>query len=99
MEFDMAMDGSTDQALFDMITERYKTHGYTMPRLIFWNVNSRTGTIPITRNSNGLILVSGFSKTIVEMILTEELDPYKALTKILDPMYPQIDLMFTEQNK
>lgn len=99
MEFDMAMDGSTDQALFDMLSERFKEHGYTIPRLIFWNVNSRTGTIPMTHNSNGLVLVSGFSKTIVEMILTEELDPYKALIKILDPMYPQIDLMFAEQNK
>lgn len=99
MEFDSAMDGSTDQALFDMLSERFKEHGYTIPRLIFWNVNSRTGTIPMTHNSNGLVLVSGFSKTIVEMILTEELDPYKALTKILDPMYPQIDLMFAEQNK
>ena len=55
-----------------------------MPRLVFWNVNSRTKTIPITQNELGVSLVSGFSTNIVKMVLDGETDPYKALVKVLE---------------
>ena len=53
--------------------------GYKMPRLIFWNICSRTGTIPVKQNDLGVALVSGFSVNVVKMIMSGELDPYKCL--------------------
>ena len=50
-----------------------------MPRLIFWNVNSRTGTIPIKENELGVALVSGFSTNIAEMVMSSKLDPLEVL--------------------
>ena len=50
-----------------------------MPRLVFWNVCSRTGTIPLTENDLGVTLVSGFSPNIADMVMSSELDPYKCL--------------------
>ena len=98
MEFDdaRAMHNSPDQdTLMEIISKKYEDKGYEMPKLIFWNVNSRTNTIPITKNKNGLILVSGFSTSIFKMICSEELDPYKALCKELDvPRYSIIDEVF-----
>lgn len=84
MEFDWATSGRTDQTLFDTIAERFAEHGYKMPRLVFWNVNSRTGTIPVKENELGVALVSGFSVNVVKMVLSGELDPYKCLTEQLD---------------
>lgn len=73
-----------DKTLFEEISDRFKQSGYKMPKLVFWNVNSRTNTVPLQQNELGVILVSGFSKNIFDMVLSTELDPYKALINTLD---------------
>ena len=83
MEFDHAVHGRPDTRLFTEIADRYAQNGYNLPRLIFWNVNSRTGTIPVIENNLGIALVSGFSVTIANMMLSGELDPYKCLVEQL----------------
>ena len=84
-----------DNALMKIISDKYKSKGYKLPKLIFWNVNSRTDTIPVTKNDNGLILVSGFSTSIFKMVCSDELDPFKALCKELDTdRYSIIDEVF-----
>ena len=63
----------------------YEQFGYKLPKIVFWNVDSRGNkTIPIQQNECGLTLVSGFSTNIFKMVLGNELDPYKALLKILN---------------
>ena len=71
-------------ALFEIIDRKFKNAGYNMPKLIFWNVNSRTKTIPVCENENGLILVSGFSINILKMVMSNKLDPYEALLETLN---------------
>ena len=83
MEFNEACYKRVDKSLFENIAARYAYYGYKLPRLIFWNVNSRTNTIPITYNESGVTLVSGFSPNVFNMVVNNELDPYKALVKIL----------------
>ncbi len=51
---------------------------------MFWNVNSRTNTIPVKENELGVALVSGFSISIAKMVMSMELDPYKCLLDILN---------------
>lgn len=72
------------QGLFASITQKYAAAGYKLPRLVFWNVNSRTGTIPVKENNLGVALVSGFSTNICKMVLSGELDPYKCLLDTLN---------------
>ena len=52
-----------------------------MPKLVFWNVSSRTNTIPVTEGKNGVVLVSGYSPSSIRAVMSGELDPYKALLK------------------
>lgn len=68
-----------DEKLFTTIAKRYADHGYQLPRLVFWNIMSRTGTIPIKENNLGVALVSGFSPTVVNMVLSNRTDPYECL--------------------
>src|SRR5574344_751075 len=84
MEFDMATDIYDGDTLFDTINKKFVKNNYQMPKLVFWNVGSTTGVIPVQENNNGVILVSGFSKSILDMVCSSELDPYKALISILD---------------
>lgn len=70
--------------LFDTIAKRYRDAGYQLPRLVFWNVNSRTGTIPVKENDLGVALVSGFSPNIAKMVMSGQLDPYQCLLETLN---------------
>lgn len=72
-----------DRPLFDSINEYWNKAGYKMPKLVFWNVNSRTGTIPLKENDLGVTLVSGFSVQIAKMVMSEQLDPFYALYETL----------------
>lgn len=84
MEFNNATTTSDYQTLFETIQAEYLLHGYDLPRLVFWNVCSRTGAIPLKTNKNGVCLVSGFNPTIMDMVLSGELDPYKCLVNKLN---------------
>lgn len=73
-----------DKRLFEVIAQRYAEHGYKLPRLVFWNICSRTGTIPVKENDLGVALVSGFSPAIVKMVLSNSTDPFECLLEQLN---------------
>ena len=73
-----------DKKLFQIFTERYAEHGYKLPRLVFWNICSRTGTIPVKENDLGVALVSGFSPSIAKMVLSNSTDPFECLLEQLN---------------
>ena len=73
-----------DSRLFNVIRQRYEAVGYKLPRLVFWNVNSRTGTIPVKENDLGVALVSGFSQNVASMVMSGKLDPYECLMETLN---------------
>lgn len=88
MEFDKCAFASSSTSyccvrpnsrLFDIMSNRFQSAGYQLPRLVFWNVNSRTGTIPVKENDLGVALVSGFSPNIAKMVMSNQLDPYQCL--------------------
>jgi hypothetical protein len=84
MEFNSAVYRRPDETLFATIANKYAEHGYKLPRLVFWNVNSRTGTIPVKANELGVALVSGSSVNIVNMVMSNKLDPYECLLDVLN---------------
>ncbi len=76
--------GRPNANLFKKIAKRYEAAGYKMPRLVFWNVASRTGTIPVKENDMGVALVSGFSVNIAKMVMSGKLDPYECLLEAIN---------------
>lgn len=70
--------------LFEVIKKRFEDAGYQLPRLVFWNVNSRTGTIPVKENNLGVALVSGFSTNIAKMVMSGKTDPFECLLETLN---------------
>ena len=91
MEFNQAVSGGPDRTLFDEIKSKYKAHGFVMPRLVFWNVSSRTGTIPVRTNNMGVALVSGYSQNTLKMVMSDKLDPYDVLVEtLMSPRYDRV---------
>lgn len=94
-DWDREAVAQEDEILFECIAEKYEKAGYELPKLIFWNVNSRTNTIPLTESKAGVILLSGFSKSLMEMVMSSEVDPYKALVNTLNKeRYAVVDKIF-----
>lgn len=86
MEFDACAVGNHERlgpTLFGQIAKKWAQVGYKLPRLIFWNVNSRTGAIPVTQNAMGVALVSGFSPNVCKMVMSNQTDPMAALLETL----------------
>ena len=94
MEFDEARgagwswrtDAPTQEVLFETIRREWKERGYDLPTMVFWNVASRTGAVPLQENGNGLVLASGFSQNILDML--SGVDPEDTLRrKLAAPRY------------
>lgn len=89
MEFDCCVEGydNSKPGAFnnpvEMAREKFKENGYKLPKLVFWNVASRTGTIPIEQNDLGFLLISGFSQNLFNGITTGKLDTREMLNEVL----------------
>lgn len=91
MQFDVAVCCNSygwgiPNTLFETIAKRYASHGYSLPKLIFWNLNTygRSKSVPVIQNKNGVILVSGYSAVICKMVLSNKTDPYEAMVETLN---------------
>lgn len=71
MEFDCGVysKGGTN---FDGWKQAFKEEGYSLPKIIFWNVAGRTNGVPVTKFDKDVAMISGFSTNILENLLTIE---------------------------
>ena len=92
MEFDASRVDDDIDYLFEKIKKEYSENGYLLPKLSFWNICSRNCAFPVQENENGLSLISGFSPSVVSMILSNEKDPFKVLLeKLNSKRYDEIE--------
>lgn len=69
--------------------KRFTEHGYEMPKLVYWNVDSRKDTFLVSKNDPNAILVSGQSaSTFKNLIKGIELSAFEIMEQTLnDPRY------------
>jgi hypothetical protein len=56
-----------DDGNYQAIRSKYTKFGYTLPMIVFWNVNGAYGDFPITSTDKG-IMISGFSPSVLKYI-------------------------------
>lgn len=74
MEFNACVKnaGATN---FENAKAAFESHGYRLPRIVFWNVQSRNAQQPVTQNEQGVALVSGCTPRIFGMLQKGDLSP------------------------
>lgn len=82
MEFDYCARGA-DITNFQYAKSLYASHGYTLPEVVFWNVDSRNTQQPVTMNEQGVALVSGCSPRVFSMLTSGDLSPYTFMLEVL----------------
>jgi hypothetical protein len=75
-----------------MIEKMYADAGYKMPQIVYWNIQSRNGGIPVAFDKQGTALVSGFSPAIMSSLVKGEItSPQQIMDDtILGERYSQV---------
>ena len=84
MEFDDGVysKGGTN---FTGWKKAFKEEGFELPKVVFWNVAGRTDGLPVTKNDNDVIMISGFSTNLLENIFNiENFNPLDQMLKALE---------------
>lgn len=68
---------------FENAKRRFEENGYKLPQIVFWNVASRNSNRPVTKNEQGVALVSGCTPRLFSMVASGQLSPYTVMTKVL----------------
>ena len=82
MEFDSCAEGA-GLTNFEFAKQQYESHGFRLPQIVFWNVQSRQQQVPVKINDRGVALVSGTSPVIFKMAMSNEMDPYHFMMKVI----------------
>ena len=82
MEFDCCADNAK-LTNFEYAKKLFEDHGYQMPKVVFWNVQSRKRQQPVSMNDKGVILVSGCSPRIFTMVASGQFDPAEFMKEVL----------------
>lgn len=83
---DMEFDHCTEDASmtnFEYAAQLFAGHGYSLPRVVFWNAASRNRQQPVTQNEQGVALVSGCTPRIFEMLRGGTLSPYAFMMQVI----------------
>ena len=82
MEFDGCVENA-EMSNFEYAKKEFARYGYRLPQIVFWNVNSINQQQPVTKNEQGVALVSGASPQIFSMLSEGILDPYSFMLETL----------------
>ena len=82
MEFDQCVDNA-ELSNLENAKRKYARHGYRLPGIVFWNVDSRNTQQPVRMNEEGVTLVSGVTPRLFEMVMSGTASPYGFMLEIL----------------
>ncbi len=82
MEFD-SCSRNADLSNFEYARLLYARHGYKLPNLVFWNVQSRNVQQPVTKDERGVALVSGYTPRLFTQVVTGK-TPYQLMLEVLN---------------
>jgi len=93
MEFNSTWGGNNvgkwEETAYNYAKSQFEAAGYTLPNVVFWNLNGRVGNNPVTFDEIGTAMVSGFSPAVLTAILSgEQVDPVSIMLAAIDtPRY------------
>jgi hypothetical protein len=82
---DMALEAGTafGERLMENALKLYKAHGYTLPEIIYWNVDGKEDTFGARLDANGIIQVRGASDTLIRKVFNHRISLKSIMRSIL----------------
>ena len=82
MEFDCCAENSS-VTNFEYAKNLFEENGYVLPQVIFQNVCSRGENVPVSKNEQGVILLSGFSSRLFSMVKDKQYDTFSFMVEVI----------------
>jgi hypothetical protein len=73
MQFNQCVEH--DDSAMEMIERKFEAAGYTVPKVVFWNLNA-SDNVPVKSDKSGAALVSGFSPAIMASLLGADVEQF-----------------------
>lgn len=90
MQFDQC--ANFDESVMWIIEKKFTEAGYTMPAIVFWNLNAKDN-VPVKANAKKVALVSGFSPSIMKSVLSADSEKFTPEGIMLNTvMIPRYDI-------
>ena len=83
MEFDYCVEDAS-LTNFEYAKKLFAEAGYALPEIVFWNVASRNRQQPVTKNEQGVALVSGCTPRLFEMVASGTMNPYAFMLEVVE---------------
>lgn len=84
---DMEFDYCTKDASctnFEYAKQLFEDAGYKLPEVVFWNVASRNRQQPVTKNEQGVALISGCTPRLFSMAASGTMNPYTFMLEVVE---------------
>lgn len=93
MQFDQA-ETNTWNTTYQNIKIMYSELNYDVPNIIFWNLRSTNSSFPVSKNENGVALVSGFSPLLLKYFMTnpKNFDPLSIMKEMVSNYKVNVDI-------
>lgn len=83
MEFDY-MSKNNSETVFKSMKKEFYFHGYELPQIVFWNVDSRADNLQARSDERGVVMVSGLTPNIFKAVLNGDItDSVKMMNNTL----------------
>ncbi len=84
MQFNKA-DSVYNETTFEVMKNKFAEKGFTLPHIVFWNVNGSYGDYQTTANMSGVSMVSGFSLDILKSVIEgDDISPFATMMRVLN---------------
>lgn len=60
------------KTFYEEMKAKFELAGYSIPTIVFWNVNARNNTFHVSYNTSGVIIVSGQATTVFKTLLSDD---------------------------
>lgn len=68
----------------EMVETMFTDAGYQVPNIVYWNIQSRNGNVPVRFDEQGTALISGFSPSIMTSLLSgAEMSPVSIMMETI----------------
>ena len=79
MQFDEAGEHNANNAAtwetsHDVVERKFREAGYELPEIVYWDLNPFACTTPVLDDRKGVVLMNGFSPSMLKVFMGEEAD-------------------------
>jgi hypothetical protein len=74
-----------DTTHHEKLKQKFQKAGLTLPTIIYWNLRADTNDFPVKCNENGVVLMSGYSPSLLTNIINgEDINPLNVVLSIIN---------------